>query len=71
MELQLHTFLTLTLGTGEWSASRRDHFTARENPLAPVKWDAGVGRLAGQGVLQKRSFLLLPGYEPRIAYLVV
>jgi len=37
--VQLHTFLTLALDRGEWSASYPHHF--RQKPPVPIRWKAG------------------------------
>jgi len=36
VEVQIHTFLTLELDVGEWSASRRSRFNPRERAPVPI-----------------------------------
>jgi hypothetical protein len=61
----IHTFLTLALVEGEWSASRPGCFTLGER--APgTHWIGGwvVPRI-GLGDVEKRNFLTLSGLELR------
>ena len=42
MEVKLETFLTSTLGGGEWSASRHGHHIPREKLPVPIGSKLGV-----------------------------
>jgi len=37
-ELQLHTFVPLTLDRGKWSAPSADNFTVGNSPVHPAWW---------------------------------
>jgi len=42
MEVSPHTFLTLVLDVGEWSASWPSHFTSRGRPTPNTHWIGGL-----------------------------
>jgi hypothetical protein len=56
VEVQLHTFLILTLDGGDWSASHTGHFIPMET--ARTHWTEGwVGHRAGLGMMAKRKIM--------------
>ena len=44
MEVQLHSFLTLALDGGEWSASRCCYLTSGKAALVPMEQKAGYAK---------------------------
>jgi hypothetical protein len=62
---QLHIFLTSALVGGEWSASRPDLFNPGER-ATNTHWIGGwVDPRAGLDNVEKRKFLIPPGFELR------
>jgi hypothetical protein len=63
MEVQVHSFITLTLEGGEWSISRPGHVTSGKEPNDL----GGLGGLWGQAgsFAEEKILLPLPGIEPQ------
>jgi hypothetical protein len=54
-EVLLHTFSTIELDGGEWSASLPDCFTSGERTCSTYRIGGWVGSRAGMDVLKKRD----------------
>jgi hypothetical protein len=63
MDVSTHSFLTLALAGGEWSASFPGRFNPREKAPGTHLIEGWVGPRAGLDDLEKRKFLTLPGLE--------
>jgi hypothetical protein len=63
VDVQIHIFLTSTLGGGEWSASRPCHFNPGERAPS-TQWIGGwLAPRAGLDDVEKRKFLTLDGTQ--------
>jgi hypothetical protein len=65
VDVQIHIFLASALAEGEWSASRPDPFTPRERAPSAHCIGGSVDPRAGLDDVERRTFLTLPGLEPR------
>jgi hypothetical protein len=67
IELQLHSFFTLTLDGGEWPTSHPDNFTPGMNPGTHSVGGFGGGgaQWRSERIGEDKNPLLLPGFEPQ------
>jgi hypothetical protein len=70
VEIQLHTFLTLALDGGEWSASHPSHFTPEKRALVPTIKEAGWNPELVWTWWQREKFLVLARIRTLVIQLI-
>jgi hypothetical protein len=64
LQVYSHTFLTMALNGGEWSASCPGHFTITERDPSTHGIGGCMGPSASLHAVEERKILSLPGFEP-------
>jgi hypothetical protein len=63
VEVQLHTFLTSALDTGQWLTSRPDRFAPGKEPQYPLNWRLNGPQNQSGRFEEKKNYLPLWGLE--------